>query len=260
MQTLWKYRGFVLGLVHRELQSRYMRSILGSLWLVLQPLVAILIYTVVFSQVMRARLPGVQDSWAYGIYLCAGILPWTYFAELVTRSQNMFIERADLLKKVFFPRSLLPLSLFISTTVNIAIPFAIFFVFLVLAGRWPGAVVAAVPVLLVLEAAFGLGLGVFLGTMNVFFRDIGQLFGIILQFWFWLTPIVYPLSIVPEWLQRYMVWNPMLPLISGYQAIFLYQRWPSWQQLISIAVMSATALLLGWGIFRKLSGEMVDEL
>lgn len=250
----------MLGLVYRELQSRYMRSVLGSVWLVLQPLVTIIVYTVVFSQVMRARLPGIQDSWAYGIYLCAGILPWGYFHEIVTRSQTMFIERADLLKKVLFPRSLLPLSVLLSATVNVSLLFSLFLAFLVLVGRWPGTVVAGVLVLLVIQAAFALGLGVILGTLNIFFRDIAQLWSIVAQFWFWLTPIVYPISIVPQWLRSYMTWNPMFPLINGYQAIFVQHTWPAWTSLAWVVIMSCTLLILGWLVFRRLSGEMVDEL
>lgn len=260
LQTVWRYRGFILGLVYRELQSRYTRSVLGSLWLILQPLVAILIYTVVFSQVMRARLPGIQDSWAYGIYLCAGILPWGYFSEIVTRSQTVFIERADLLKKVLFPRSLLPLSVLLSATVNVFLLFTLFLIFLVLVGKWPGIVIAGVPVLLVIQAAFALGLGVTLGTLNIFFRDIVHLWGILIQFWFWLTPIVYPVSIVPQWLRLYIAWNPMFPLISGYQAIFVQNTWPAWTSLTWVAIMSGAALFSGWLVFRGLSGEMVDEL
>jgi len=133
-------------------------------------------------------------------------------------------------------------------------------VFLALVGRWPGVVLVGVPVLLVLQAAFALGLGVLLGTINIFFRDIGQFVGIIIQFWFWFTPIVYPLSIVPQWLQTHMAWNPMFPLISNYQAIFVQYAWPAWGSLAWVAVLSVSLLVLGWQVFRRLSGEMVDEL
>lgn len=259
-QAIWNYRGFVIGLVVREFQSRYLRSLLGSLWLILQPLVTIFVYTIIFSQVLSAKLPGVQDTWAYGIYLCAGILPWGYFTEIVTRTQTMFIERGDLMKKVYFPRSVLPFSLLLTATLNFAIIFSIFLLFLMLTNRWPGSVLIGVFPLLILQGAFALGLGVLLGSMNVFFRDIGQFVGVIMQFWFWLTPIVYPHTVVPEWLQPYLAWNPLFPVISGYQEIFVNHAWPSWGPLAWVAVVSLGLLALGWRVFRSLSGEMVDEL
>ncbi len=107
-RSLWGYRGFVLGSVKREFQSRYRGSLFGALWTVLNPLSMIVVYTVIFSQVMRARLPGVDDGLAYSVYLCAGLLTWGLFAEITSRSQSMFIENANLLKKISFPRICLP--------------------------------------------------------------------------------------------------------------------------------------------------------
>ncbi|KAB0561110.1 ABC transporter permease, partial [Pseudomonas palleroniana] len=102
-RTLWSYRGFVLGSVKREFQARYRNSLFGALWTVLNPLSMILVYTVIFSHIMRARLPGVEDGMAYSVYLCAGLLTWGLFAEITTRSQGMFLENANLLKKISFP-------------------------------------------------------------------------------------------------------------------------------------------------------------
>src|SRR3546814_5398296 len=164
----------------------------------------ILVYTVIFSQIMRAKLPGIDSTFAYSIYLCAGLLTWGLFAEIVGRSQNVFLEHANLLKKLSFPRLCLPVTLVLSSLVNFAIIFGLFTAFLVISGNFPGLLIVAVLPVLAIQIAFAIGLGMVLGVLNVFFRDVGQLFGVVLQFWFWLTPIIYPASILPERLQPLM--------------------------------------------------------
>ena len=258
--AVWNYRGFVLGSVKREFQTRYRNSLLGATWTILNPLSMIVVYTVIFSQLMRARLPGVDNSLAYGIYLCAGILAWGFFAEVIGRSQSVFLEHANLIKKLAFPRICLPLIVVLNAGVNFAIIFALFLGFLLVTDNFPGwALLGIVPVLLV-QTAFSIGLGIILGVLNVFVRDVGQFVGIFLQFWFWFTPIVYPLSILPEGIQPLIDLNPMAPLIAAYQGIFVYGQWPDWHALWPTTLLAAALCLLGMRLFRKRSGEMVDEL
>jgi len=149
-RALWDYRAFVLGMVARDFRGRYLGSVLGSSWAILNPLAQIVIYTLIFSQVMRARLPNIQDPLAYSFYLCAGLLTWNYFVEVLLRSQTVFLEQANMLKKVSFPRVTLSSYVFLSATVNFLIIWALFLAFLLVTGRWPGCVlVALVPLLLV---------------------------------------------------------------------------------------------------------------
>lgn len=259
-RAVWNYRGFVLGSVKREFQTRYRYSLLGATWTVLNPLSMIIVYTVIFSQLMKARLPGVDNSLAYGIYLCSGILAWGFFAEVVSRSQTVFLEHANLIKKLSFPRICLPLIVVLNAGVNFAIIFAIFLGFLLVTQNFPGwAFWGVVPVLLI-QIAFSIGLGIILGVLNVFFRDVGQFMGILLQFWFWFTPIVYPLSVLPEAVLPLIEANPMVPLISAYQGIFVNGLWPDWPTLMSPAVIALVLCVLAMRLFRKRSGEMVDEL
>ena len=118
LRGLWAYRGFVLGSVKREFQSKYVNAMLGAVWSVLSPLAMILVYTVIFAEVMRAKLPGSDSTFAYSIYLCAGILTWGLFAEIVARGQNMFLEQANLIKKISFPRICLPIIVVTNALVN----------------------------------------------------------------------------------------------------------------------------------------------
>lgn len=257
---MWRYRAFILGLVSRDFRSRYLNSILGAAWSVLNPLAQILIYTLIFSQVMRARLPNLDDTLGYSIYVCAGILPWQYFTEVLTRCQNVFLEQANILKKVSFPRTSLPLYVFLSAGINYGILLLLFIGFLVIVGRLPGLSFLSLFLLLALQQAFAVGLGIFLGTLHVFFRDVGYVLGVILQFWFWLTPIVYPLEIVPEKLRWILYLNPMTGLLQGYQGIFLHGAWPVWERILPVSLFAAFFLFLGYFTFVKLDKEMVDEL
>ena len=259
-RSLRSYRGFILGSVKREFQSRYRNSLFGALWTVLNPLSMIVVYTVIFSQIMRARLPGVDDGLAYSVYLCAGLLTWGLFSEITLRSQSMFLENANLLKKISFPRICLPVIVLLNAGINFAIILALFIGFLLISGRLPGMALLALVPLLALQVMFAAGLGMILGVLNVFFRDVGQFFGILLQFWFWLTPIVYPMSILPEGIQRVLALNPLTALMHSYQNVFLYNQWPDWRSLTPLLVVGLLLCLMGLRLFRQRVGEMVDEL
>lgn len=260
LKTLWSYRGFIRGSVQREFQSKYRNSLLGAAWTVINPMAMILVYTVIFAQVMRAKLPGVDSTFAYSIYLCAGVLTWGLFTEMVSRGQNMFLDNANLLKKISFPRITLPIIVMVNAGLNFAIVFGLFLVFLVVSGNYPGWVTLAIVPVLVLQIALAMGLGMVLGVLNVFFRDVGQFFGIFLQFWFWLTPIVYPATILPESIKPYMAINPMAAVMAAYQGILVNQQWPQWASLWPTVLLAAALCLLGLHLFKKNVGEMVDEL
>lgn len=257
---IYQFRGFILGSVKREFASRYRNSMLGAAWLVLQPLAQILVYTLIFASVMRTRLPGIDSTFGYSIFLCAGILTWGLFAEIVGRSQNMFIDNANLLKKLSFPRIVLPIIVVLSACLGFSIIFGLFTVFLVVSNSFPGWVYLALAPILLVHVIFAVGLGMNIGVLNVFFRDVGQFFGIVLQFWFWLTPIVYPLSTLPDWAQKLIMWNPMTLIILAYQDILVRGELPHWQQLAPVFIVGMLLCAVGLQLFRKRAGEMVDEL
>ena len=260
IKALWAYRGFIVGSVKREFQSKYRNSLLGAAWTVLNPLAMIIVYTVIFSQVMRAKLPGIDSTFAYSIYLCAGVLTWGLFAEIVTRAQNTFLEHANLLKKLSFPRLCLPVIVVVNALLNFSIVFGLFSIFLLISGNFPGLVFLALLPVVAILVVFAIGLGISLGVLNVFFRDVGQFFGIVIQFWFWLTPIVYPISILPESVRPLMNYNPMAIIITSCQDILVSRQWPAWQSLLSVTILALVLCALGMRLFRKHAGEMVDEL
>jgi lipopolysaccharide transport system permease protein len=260
LRNLWRYRSFILGMARREFRARYLGSVLGSVWAVVHPLTLVFIYTVIFGQLMRARVPGVEDALGYGIFLCAGIFTWSAFTEIMTRSVTVFLENGNLIKKMSFPRASLPTIVLLSALVNFAIVFGILLVVLLVLGRFPGWPVVAVVPLLLLQQSLALGLGTTLGVVNVFFRDVAHLLAIALQLWFWFTPIVYPLNVLGERAQALVRWNPMTDVVVGYQDILLHGRWPQWRAYLPQIALAAAALLLGRLTFRRLSGELADHL
>ena len=260
IELIWEYRGFILGNIKREFQSKYRNSLLGVTWSVLNPLSMIVVYTVIFSQVMRAKLPGVDSQYAYSIYICAGILTWGLFSDLVLRSQNMFLDNANLIKKINFPKLCLPVTVIGSALVNFFIIFSLFTIFLIVTNDFPGfAYLALIPVLIVM-IILAMGIGIITGVLNVFFRDVGQFFGIVLQFWFWLTPIIYPATILPASIHPLMKINPMASVIEACQKILVSGVFPNWLGLIYPLSLGIVLCFIGLHLFRKHIGEMVDEL
>lgn len=259
LASLWRYRGFVRASVARDFQLRYRGSALGFAWTLLQPIGTVVVLTIVFTSIMRPRLPG-ADAFTYSIYLCAGVFSWGLFAEIVQRELNVFIEHGNFLKKSSFPRSSLPLIVALSALINFLMAFAIYLLFLLAIDRFPGWVALWALPIIALITLFAVGLGVLLGTANVFFRDLGPAIPILMQFWFWLTPIVYPVAAVPDLVRDWLAVNPMAPLIGGLQRIFTEGLAPVWPSLIPPTVVALLACTAGLVAFRSQADNLVDEL
>lgn len=260
LRECWEFRGFIASSVKRNFVSRYLGTQLGFFWAIAQPLAMILIYTLVFAQLMRPSLPGHASPYAYSIYLCSGILIWQLFSDLFRRSVSIFVQNAGLLKKVNLPKLSLPVVVALSGVANFSVILVLFLAFLAIVGSFPTQAIAAIVPLLLLVVALALGLGLLLGTVNVFYRDIEQVSDIVLQFWFWLTPIVYVHSALPPFLASLLALNPMTPIVQFAHAVFLEDHVPSWTTLAYPAAMSTLLMLGGAAMFKKLSGEIVDEL
>jgi len=259
-RELWRFRGFILESVRREFVSRYIGTQFGPLWAILQPLAMILIYTLVFASIMKPSMPGQGSRFAYSIYLCSGVLTWGFFSELLSRSVSVFIQNANLIKKVQFPKLTLPVVVILSSLIHYGIVMGLFLCFLLVTGSFPGWVtLSALPVVLLL-IGFSVGLGIFCGTINVFYRDVEQTLGMVLQFCFWLTPIVYVNKTLPAGIVQMLAWNPLWPVIHAMQSIFLEHRMPDWQSLAYPATLALALLFLGFFSFRRLNAEIVDEL
>lgn len=260
LRALWDYRFFVISSIKTEYKTRFARSKLGFLWMIIQPLSMVLIYSLILSQIMKGKLPEVETQYAYPIYILSGVIGWTLFSEVLNRCLNIFIDNANLLKKLSFPRLTLPLIVIGSAIVNFSLMIVITYVVLGTLGHFPIHALHWLPLLVFLTLSLALALGLFFGIINVFIRDVGQLIAVIMQFWFWLTPVVYMLSIVPEKFHSLFLLNPMTGIIMGYQNVILYEKAPDLNLLIYPTIFAFIFICLTAIIYKKAVEEMTDVL
>jgi len=258
--SVWAYRYFIISSIKTEFKSRFARSKLGGFWMVLHPLAQVLVYALILSQIMRAKLPAVDTQYAYPIYLLSGIIGWTLFTEVLSKSLNVFISNGNLLKKMVFPKLALPLITLGGALINFSIFFIVMFIVFGFLGHLPYHALYWFPLLVLITLSLAVGIGIFLGTLNVFIRDIGQMMEIIIQFWFWLTPIVYIINIVPEKYHSLLMLNPMTGVIMGYHNVLLYDKAPDLSLLIYPGIVALISLTLAMVIFYKAREEMADVL
>jgi lipopolysaccharide transport system permease protein len=256
----WKFRDFIIASVKREFATKYQNTQLGVFWPVAHPLAMIVIYTLVFSELMRPSLPGHESRFAYSIYLTAGLVTWTLFSDLLSRSVVVFVGNANLMKKVSVPQIAFPVIATASALLHFVILIAIFLLFLLLSGNFPGIAILAVAPVLAVAVLFAVGLGVLLGTVNVFYRDVEQSTAIVLQFWFWLTPIIYPIDTLPPVVKSLLGWNPLSSIMKAMQDIFVSHKFPDWGTLIYPLAVAVVLVMLARGAFNRLAHELVDEL
>jgi lipopolysaccharide transport system permease protein len=226
----------------------------------MHPLAQVLIYALILSQIMAAKLPEVQSQYAYPIYLLSGIAGWTLFSEILSRLLTVFIDNGNLLKKMAFPKLSLPLITIGSAIINFILLFLMMFIVFAFLGHMPVHALQWLPILILLTVGLATGMGLFLGILNVFIRDIGQVMTIILQFWFWLTPIVYMVSVIPEKYHWFIMLNPMTAITMGYHNILLYDKAPDFTLLLYPIVLSIVFLGLSMVLFLKANEEMADVL
>ena len=258
--ALWRYRFFIMASIASDIKARYARSRFGMLWHVLNPLAQAAIFAIILTDVLGAKLPGVSDKAAYPLYLLSGMAAWTLFSDIVRRSLTMFIEFSGPLKKLAFPRLALPVIIIGNALISHSLLLAAtFFVFLFY-GHFPSLAWLSVGLGMFLIVAFAIALGLILGVINVFSRDVAQLMNVVLQLWFWVTPIVYPPSIVPTHLQFLIGLNPMAPLVALYQNALAFNTWPTLAPLIWPLFLICFLMLIGVALFRRSSAEIVDVL
>lgn len=259
LAPMLRYRGLIYAVTLRDLKSRYVGSTLGPLWLLLPPVFMVFIYTVIFSQIMRARLPGVEHQYAYSIYLCAGLVTWNLLLELVQRSKGVFLEHANLIKKSSFPKFILFVPVLLVALFNTATLTLLVLGFMVLSGfPVPASIFLLLPVLGVV-VILGAVTGALLATLNVFFRDVGHLTDMAFQALFWATPIVYPLAILPGPAQAVLAWSPLYPLVTNAQNALLGQPVELLQLGYPLAVALAV-LVLAVLLYRRSYADLLDQI
>ncbi len=260
LKDVWSYRQFIFSSIRNEYAVRFSRSQVGLAWVFIGPLVQAAMFALIFSGVLSARLRGNESDHAYVLYLLSGLMAWNLFSEVVTRCTSLFVDQGNLIKKISFPKVTL-----VGTVVGISIVnnSAIFLITLILSmilkSELGWFIFWLVP-LYILLLAVALGLGLVLGVLNVFIRDIGLGLPIALQLLFWAIPVIYVIDIIPESFRPLIEANPLYPIIAGLHNILVYSKPPDILPLFTPFLLAVLLLSLGLYLFRKAGPEMMDVL
>jgi lipopolysaccharide transport system permease protein len=258
--SLWSYRHYILTGAFRELKQRYAGSGMGILWHLVTPLTQIVVYFVVFSRFLGARGGGAYSAGTYGVFLCAGILPWFVFAECVSRGAFALLANESYLKKLAIPEAV-----FVAQTVATSgLTLGLYGVALVAMAMMNGIrahlVWALIPLVLVLFLGLCFGLALILATVTVFFRDVTHILSIVLQFWFWLTPIVYDETSLGPKLTEVMRWNPPTAYILAVRRLLIRGLVPATGDWLWMIGLTLLFVALGASMLQRLSADLHDAL
>ncbi|MBN1579507.1 MAG: ABC transporter permease [Anaerolineae bacterium] len=265
---LVRFRGLILNLVVRDLKVRYKNSVLGIFWSWLNPLFMMVVYTVVFT-IMQPGNIGIPEEQFPAFVLCA-LLPWNLFATSVTQSVGSIVENADLVKKVYFPREILPLSVVLSNLVNFGVSMLVLIPIMLLLRVPVTPWILLLPVVILIQFLFMTGVSLLLCTLNVFYRDTKVIIDVVMMAWLFVTPIFYPINKLPQSreilgvvidIRRWTrILNPMASLVAAYRDVLFYGRQIGWDFLARTALTAAFVFVVGYGVFYRYSRLFGEEV
>lgn len=253
-KEIYEYRELLKTSVKKEIRGRYKNSFLGVIWSFLNPLLQIMVYAIVFPLILR----NTQEN--YVIFLCCGLIPWTFFSTGINRSAFTIIENGNIVKKVFFPREILPISVITSEAVNFMISTIIILAFVIFGGLGISKYVLFYPLVLIVQYFLVLGISFIISSITVYLRDIQHFIGVLLQLLFYAAPVVYAPSSIPENFKWILNLNPMTYIINAYRDIFYNQVKPDFIGLGTILVISILVCVIGQFIFNKLQKGFAEQL
>ncbi len=251
---LSQYQEFLKTSIRKEIRGKYKKSYLGILWSFLAPLLMILVYAIIFPIILKSPEKN------YTVFLMTAMIPWNYFTTTVTQGSFVMIANGNILKKVYFPREILPISVVTSGLINFLISCIIIFIFLFFTGIGFSVYLLFFPIYAIIEYFFILGVVLILSAVTVYLRDIEHIIGVILQALFYGTPIVYSMSSIPaeyEWIFKL---NPMAYVVQGFRDILYYQKMPDMMGLLIISMITIVILIIGFRVFDKLQRNFAEEL
>lgn len=261
LREVWHYRDLIALFVRRDFVSRYKQTILGPLWLIIQPILNSLVFTVIFGNI--ARLP--TDGLPPILFYMSGTVLWHYFSNCLTGTSQTFISNAHLFGKVYFPRLVTPISIVISNLITLAIQFTLFTVFWLFFFTGGAQIhltiwALALPLLVLLMAGLGLGFGIIVSSLTTKYRDLTYLVGFGVSLWMYATPIIYPVSTIPEQWRWVADVNPITPIIETFRAGFLGAGAASWLRLGYSFVFMLVVLFIGVVIFNRVEKTFIDTV
>lgn len=255
LREVWRYRELLYFLAWRDIKLRYKQTILGAAWAILQPILAMVVFTLFFGKL--AQMP--SDGVPYAIFSYCALVPWTYFANALSGAGNSLVGSANLISKVYFPRLIVPGASVLAGVLDFGIAFSVLLGMMVYYGITPSWGILLVPVLLLLTMGTALGVGAWLSALNVEYRDVRYAIPFLIQLWMFATPIVYPLSLVPDRYRTLVALNPMVGIIENYRAALL-GRPTQWDVLAMSTVLCVVLLLAGAFYFRRVERTFADVI
>lgn len=253
-KNLYKYRELLKTNIKKEIRGKYKNSFLGVLWSFLNPLLQIAVYALVFPFILK----NTQDN--YVIFLCCGLIPWEFFSTTISRSAFTMVENGNIIKKVYFPREILPISVVTSETVNFLISTIIIIVFVIFGGIGLSKYIMLYPIVLLAQYLLLIAISLIVSSISIYIRDLQHLIGVALQLLFYAAPIVYTPESIPEQFKWILKCNPMTYIISGYRNIFYNQTMIELKPLLILIVCSLVACAIGYVIFNKLQKGFAEQL
>ncbi|MCR5592323.1 MAG: ABC transporter permease [Saccharofermentans sp.] len=255
LKEIYEYRLMIRSLVKRDLRGKYKGSVLGFMWTFVNPLLQLLVYNMVFSIIMKA---GVDKFY---LYLFVGLIPWLFFSAAITGGSTSIIAQKDLIKKIRFPREIIPISFVTSQFVNMLLSFIVVIIVSVVSGVRPtvGGLLC-LPVIMIVEYIMALGIALISSSLTVYFRDLEHILAIVAMAWLYATPICYPETMVPEkYLGIYRL-NPVTPIVNAYRDVLYYGRTPDLTTLVLAILIGVVTVLLGMLVFGRLQRRFAEEL
>ena len=253
-KSLYQYRELLKTNVQKEIRGKYKGSFLGVLWSFLNPLLMVLVYALVFSIILKQDIPN------YIIFLIVGVIPWNFFTTVISQGTNCIWINGGIIKKVFFPREILPVSVVLAGLINFLISCIIILIFVFFSGIGFSWHLIWLPLIAVLQTLFSLGLLFALSAIDVYVRDVEYIISFLLNLLFYATPIIYTAELFPESVRWILYLNPMTHFINAYRNIFYYQTSPSLMSLIYISIFVILFLIFGYLIFKKLERGFAEEV
>lgn len=254
-KELYDYRQMIFSLVRKELRGRYKGSVLGFLWTFINPLLQLAVYTFVFSVI----LPSTVEK--YYLYLFVGLVPWLFFSGSITGGSVSILAQKDMVKKIYFPREIMPISYVTSGFVNMLLCFIVIFAVILFSGTgFNFKAILCLPLVMIVEYIMALGCAMLASALTVYFRDLEYILGIITMAWMYFTPVLYSMDIVPEELKPYYNINPMTPVIIAYRDILYSKQLPHFSTLLQGLIFGLVLLVIGNIVFKKLQRGFAEEL
>lgn len=255
VKEIYSYREMIASLVKRDLKGRYKGSVLGFMWTFINPLLQLVVYTMVFSLIMRN---GISD---YYMFLFVALIPWIFFSTSFSGGSNCVLNEQNMIQKIYFPREVLPISFVTAQFVNMLLSFIVVFIVMIVMGyAFNPLAMICLPVIMLVEFILALGFAMLMSATTVYFRDLGHLAGIVAMAWQFLTPVMYDVSTVPDNLLWVFYLNPMSSVIIAYRDILYFAKVPDLTTLLSAVVVGVVVLIIGWFTFDKLQRRFVEEL